>query len=346
MRAGTCLLKLMMKVPWTGAVPIQKRYASGFDYGLWFKDFAIKNQGCTHQYSSGGGLTGDEFAGPVLGLGHEGALELLFALPRRLLLLLLGIVGCELRLLAAADKRARAPYQHHQQAREESEDRRQEEAPPFSDTEAVIFRDRRGSRLFLGRSHSPRARGIQSSAPCTLQARALARRSARDWARPAPPRAVDAARSIRARVPPPALPTRTAHANFFFSSTRLARHRALTYLLSTSSLTAITSRQVLDNTRLGKASWKVKVFSAPLVALRRPVTASAVATKLVDGYGRYDWSLEWGCELCDASDRLIKWSVSFSLFCLTFSLITFYFKSVNEFPTAGTNLRNYVNWIK
>lgn len=63
----------------------------------------------TYQYSSGGGLAGDEFAGPVLGLGHEGAFELLFPLSGRLLLLLLGVVGRELRLLAAANERARAP---------------------------------------------------------------------------------------------------------------------------------------------------------------------------------------------------------------------------------------------
>lgn len=68
----------------------------------------------TYQYSSGGGLTGYEFAGPVFRFGHERALELLFALPCRLLLLLLGVVGRQLRLLAAAAERARAPYQHHQ----------------------------------------------------------------------------------------------------------------------------------------------------------------------------------------------------------------------------------------
>lgn len=171
----------------------------------------------THQYSSGGGLAGDELAGPVLRLGHEGALELLFALPRRLLLLLLGVVGRELRLLAAADERASAPYHHHEQPREESEDRRQEKAPPFSDTEAVIFRDR-GRRLFLGRSHSPKARGIQSGAPCTCNVRALARRRRARLSRGAAPRAVDAARSIRARAKRATLPTPTAHRAQIFSS--------------------------------------------------------------------------------------------------------------------------------
>lgn len=63
----------------------------------------------TNQNSSGGGLARDEFAGPILGLGHEGALELLFALSRRFLLLLLGVVRRQLGLLAATDERAEPP---------------------------------------------------------------------------------------------------------------------------------------------------------------------------------------------------------------------------------------------
>lgn len=75
--------------------------------------------GGTHQYSSCGGLAGDELAGPVLGLGHEGALELLFALASRFLLLLLGVVGRQLGLAAAAQVGAEAPQQHHHEPRRE-----------------------------------------------------------------------------------------------------------------------------------------------------------------------------------------------------------------------------------
>lgn len=139
-------------------------------------------------------MAGDEFAGPVLGLGHEGALELLFVLPRCFLLLLLGVVRRQLWLLAAAHERASPPCQHHHKPRDECEDRRQEKAPPFSDTEAFIIRRGHGSAVFLGRSHSPRARGIQSDvqSPCTCNARARTPCS-RATAAEAPPRVPAAA---------------------------------------------------------------------------------------------------------------------------------------------------------
>ena len=63
----------------------------------------------THQNSSGGGLPGDEFACPVLRLGHECALELLFALPCRLLLLLFWVIWREFGLLSAAEEGKGSP---------------------------------------------------------------------------------------------------------------------------------------------------------------------------------------------------------------------------------------------
>lgn len=159
----------------------------------------------TYQDPAGGGLARDELAGPVFGLGHEGPLELLLVLPRRLLLFLLRIVRSELRLLAAADERARPPYQHDEQPRDERENRREQEAPPFSDDEAgIFFTDRRGSRLFLGRSHSPRARGIQSDAPCTCGARV--RRACRARLRPRPPGRCGAIDPRTRAYRPPAMP--------------------------------------------------------------------------------------------------------------------------------------------
>lgn len=61
-----------------------------------------------YQNPSRGGLSRYEFAGPVLGLGHKRALELLLA-ARGLLLLLLGVIWREVRLLPAADEREHAP---------------------------------------------------------------------------------------------------------------------------------------------------------------------------------------------------------------------------------------------
>jgi hypothetical protein len=84
-----------------------------------------------HQYPSGGGLSRDELSRPVLGLGHERALELLLALPGSLLLLLLGVVGPILDLLPAAEEGEQPPHQHDEEAGQEGEDAGQEEAPVF-----------------------------------------------------------------------------------------------------------------------------------------------------------------------------------------------------------------------
>lgn len=126
-----------------------------------------------YQYPSSGGLPGDKFASPVLSFGHEGPLELLLVLPGSLLLLLFGIVGGQLGLSVAAGIGEHAPAPDHHEPAHEREDRREQKTPPFSFTEAFtdIIRERRG-RLFLGRSHSPMARGIQSDAPCTCCMRA------------------------------------------------------------------------------------------------------------------------------------------------------------------------------
>lgn len=106
----------------------------------------------------------------------------------------------------------------------------------------------------------PRGREASSQARHALQRRGRSHAGPRATELAAPPRAVDAARSIRARVAsPPALPTRD-HANFFFSSI-LARHRALTYLLSTSTVTAITSLRLDD-------AWKRSVKVSAVSALR------------------------------------------------------------------------------
>lgn len=58
----------------------------------------------TYKNASRGRLSRNEFAGPVLGLGHKSALELLLVLAVGLLLLLLGVVGAQLGLLAAAQE--------------------------------------------------------------------------------------------------------------------------------------------------------------------------------------------------------------------------------------------------
>lgn len=87
----------------------------------------------TYQDAAGGSLAGDELPGPVLGLCHERALELLLALAGELLLLLLGVVGAKVGLLAAAQEGEGAPYQHDQQPGEESADAGQEEAPVLAD---------------------------------------------------------------------------------------------------------------------------------------------------------------------------------------------------------------------
>jgi hypothetical protein len=89
----------------------------------------------THQNASSGGLAGDELARPVLGLGDEGALKLLFVLALGALLLLLGVVGRELGLLAAEDEGQGAPYQHDGEPRQEGEDAREQEAPPLAHAE-------------------------------------------------------------------------------------------------------------------------------------------------------------------------------------------------------------------
>lgn len=91
----------------------------------------------TYENTAGGGLSGDEFARPVLGLGHERALELLLA-ALRLLLLLLRVVGRIFGLLAAAEEGERAPYQHDEQPGEERTYRRQQEAPVLALAEAVV----------------------------------------------------------------------------------------------------------------------------------------------------------------------------------------------------------------
>lgn len=90
----------------------------------------------SHQNTSSGGLSGNQLAGPVLGLGHKSPLELL-ALAGRFLLLLLRVIWGELGLLATAEEGERTPEKHDQQSGEEGEDARQEEAPPFPLLEAV-----------------------------------------------------------------------------------------------------------------------------------------------------------------------------------------------------------------
>lgn len=99
----------------------------------------------THQNTSSSGLSGNQLAGPVLGLGHKSPLEL-FALAGRLLLLLLRVIWGDLRLLATAQEGERAPEEHDQQPGEEGEDARQQEAPPFPVLEAVVY-----NRGLLGR---------------------------------------------------------------------------------------------------------------------------------------------------------------------------------------------------
>lgn len=51
----------------------------------------IRGKVHTHQDTSSGGLSGNQLAGPVLGLGHKSPLELL-ALAGRLLFLLLRVI--------------------------------------------------------------------------------------------------------------------------------------------------------------------------------------------------------------------------------------------------------------
>lgn len=68
-------------------------------------------------------MSGNQLAGPVLGLGHKSPLELL-ALAGRFLLLLLRVIWGELGLLATAEEDERTPEEHDQQPGEESEDAR------------------------------------------------------------------------------------------------------------------------------------------------------------------------------------------------------------------------------
>lgn len=99
----------------------------------------IQRLNATHQNSAGGSLPGDEFPGPVLGLGHECALELLLALPSRLLFLLFRIIWREFGLLSTAEKGKGSPQQDDGEASKEGEDTGQEETPPFSDLETIIY---------------------------------------------------------------------------------------------------------------------------------------------------------------------------------------------------------------
>lgn len=87
-------------------------------------------RGETYQDTSSGGLSGNEFTGPVLGFGHKSPLEL-FALAVRLLLLLLRVIWSELGFLATAEEGERTPEEHDQQPGEEGENARQQKAPPF-----------------------------------------------------------------------------------------------------------------------------------------------------------------------------------------------------------------------
>lgn len=99
----------------------------------------------THQNAARGGLTGDEFASPVFGLCHESPLELLLArLPGSLLLLLLGIIGRQFRLLTTAEEGEDPPQQHDEQSCQEGEDRGEEEAPPLPLLETLGIRWRGG----------------------------------------------------------------------------------------------------------------------------------------------------------------------------------------------------------
>lgn len=101
----------------------------------------------THKNASSGGLSGNELAGPVFGLGHKSPLEL-FVLAGRLLLLLLGVIWSNLWLLSAAEEGESPPEQDDEQPREEGEDARKDETPPFPNLEAVVYRGLLG-RLFI-----------------------------------------------------------------------------------------------------------------------------------------------------------------------------------------------------
>ena len=100
----------------------------------------------THQNTSSGGLSRNQFTGPVFGLGHKSPLELL-ALAARLLLFLFRVIWGELGFLATAEEGERTPEEYDQQPGKESEDARQQEAPPFPFLQAVVYRGLLG-RLF------------------------------------------------------------------------------------------------------------------------------------------------------------------------------------------------------
>lgn len=97
----------------------------------------------THQYSPRSGLTRYQLTGPVLGLGHEGALELLLPLADGLLFLLLRVIGRQLGLLSTADEREEPPQQHDDKADDEGEDTGQEEAEPLPLLETYLLRGQR-----------------------------------------------------------------------------------------------------------------------------------------------------------------------------------------------------------
>lgn len=100
----------------------------------------------TYKNSSSGCLSRNEFAGPIFGLGHKSALEL-FILACRLLLLLLGVIWSDLRLLSAAKKSKCPPKKDNEQPREKCEYTREDETPPFPYFQAVVNRGLLGSHV-------------------------------------------------------------------------------------------------------------------------------------------------------------------------------------------------------
>jgi hypothetical protein len=96
----------------------------------------------THQDASSGGLSGDELAGPVFGVGDESAFELLLGLARRfgqvlLLEVTLAVLGRS--VFTAADHGQAAPDEDDREAGQEGEDAGQEEAPPLAVLEAFLL---------------------------------------------------------------------------------------------------------------------------------------------------------------------------------------------------------------
>lgn len=103
----------------------------------------VKKKIKSHQDTSSGGLSGNQLAGPVLGLGHKSSLELL-ALAARFWLPPLRVIWGELGLLATAEEGERTPEEHDQQPGEEGEDARKQKAPPFPLLEAAFYRGLHG----------------------------------------------------------------------------------------------------------------------------------------------------------------------------------------------------------